>query len=969
MISIKEQLLLNTQSFCLDRLRQDPNLAQENIFNDPIIQATLKAYWDNLNRDFKEEYSIENLQEDLFDLIKKVELTQAAAESDELVTWLDTSRRINPEIRFNAYKKLLVTEGKGSIAEQMDADTYKILDSCYDPSEMQHEWDRRGLVYGHVQSGKTANYIGLINRAFDSGYQVVIVLTGMTEDLRRQTQERIDSGVVGQRERVNIGIGNFLEFRNLSEQIKPATSLKKDLKKSDDWRDNNLTTKDKSIWVIKKNKAVLENLIMWLDLQRSGNNDNKINRVPFLVIDDEADNASIQSLSKKDYQEWGEGMELAKLDLEDLTEEQEKKLADAKEKIIKAINRNIRVALSLMSHKTFVAYTATPYSIINQTVEDLEREVVINGKTFNIEQNSDLFPEHFIIPISAGGKYMGIERIFSSDKKKRLPVVIDLTNKYKNEKLDENYFPTKRGEGYIFEKIPESLEDAIIHFLISVIIRKHRKHKDYNSLLVHTSHLTNNADYLAEKIETFISTLKNNLPSNSGNYFSRIESAFNKIKKNSRNPLFNQYFGQDYSLPKNITRTEILDLLYSNKDNNGEYKFAPFELVSYHSSLDSNLKHKNHTLSFDLKDDNGNKKFKNYIVVGGNRLSRGLTLEGLTTSYFIRNSTRQDSLYQMGRWFGYRIGFEDLVRIYMPIDQILWFEGVFKLEMALRKDFEANNHDDTKVLPRNAIIKLAYHTNEDMFLDEKIRKKFPTICDPNKLHNTRTQLMSFYGATSTNKVSNNPNIQEQNLNLIKRIFKSIKNDNTANLFDMTNSFIKNNNVNYINVKYQHILDLLDSFIAHDDIKVDIDSLRHFIKINNNELDKWSFVLVNKTNNPKIKGWKMDFYNGSQEKVYEEISSLKRVNDKSVTDKLYYKSILDQQKDNIFDIIETKEEFDNYNNSNKQAEIAKKYRHEKQKPIMLVYPVLGQNNIIIPILYCFIPKINGAEKVKYIVRNQ
>lgn len=72
MISIKEQLLLNTQSFCLDRLRQDPNLAQENIFNDPIIQATLKAYWEHLNRDFKEEYSIENLQEDLFDLIKRL---------------------------------------------------------------------------------------------------------------------------------------------------------------------------------------------------------------------------------------------------------------------------------------------------------------------------------------------------------------------------------------------------------------------------------------------------------------------------------------------------------------------------------------------------------------------------------------------------------------------------------------------------------------------------------------------------------------------------------------------------------------------------------------------------------------------------------------------------------------------------------------------------------------------------------
>ena len=80
--------------------------------------------------------------------------------------------------------------------------------------------------------------------------------------------------------------------------------------------------------------------------------------------------------------------------------------------------------------------------------------------------------------------------------------------------------------------------------------------------------------------------------------------------------------------------------------------------------------------------------------MGGNRLSRGLTLEGLTTSYFVRNTTRQDSLYQMARWFGYRVGFEDLVRIFLPTDQILWFEGVYKLEMDLRKNFENNNEEE-----------------------------------------------------------------------------------------------------------------------------------------------------------------------------------------------------------------------------------------------------------------------------------
>ena len=115
--------------------------------------------------------------------------------------------------------------------------------------------------------------------------------------------------VVGQREQIKLGIGDDIEFQKLDE-IMPATSLKKDLKKNDDWRDNTLSTKKKSIWVIKKNKSVLENLIMWLDKQRTNGKDSKIHNVPFLVIDDEADNASIQSLTKKDYEEWGEGQKL-----------------------------------------------------------------------------------------------------------------------------------------------------------------------------------------------------------------------------------------------------------------------------------------------------------------------------------------------------------------------------------------------------------------------------------------------------------------------------------------------------------------------------------------------------------------------------------------------------------------------------------------------------------------------------------
>lgn len=975
-----EQLILNAQTYCADRLSYVSGLSVENMFEDELLKVVIQALYDaDLETELKRMYSIDDLKNDLAELFKKVKPTQSVAESYELETWLDSSRRVNPETRFESYKKLLISENKGAIIPQMDADTYKILDSCYNPSEMNQEWDRRGLVYGHVQSGKTANYIGLINRAFDAGYQIVIVLTGMTEDLRKQTQDRIDQGVVGQRDQVHIGIGLNTKFKKLDE-IMPATSLKKDLKKNDDWRDHNLSKSKKSIWVIKKNKSVLENLILWLDKQRSDGNESKIHNIPFLIIDDEADNASIQSLSKRDYEEWGEGKKLAKLDLEYLTDDQEKDLAKAKARILKAINRNIRVALSLMSHKTFVAYTATPYSIINQTNEDLERTTTIGGKEFKIEENSDLFPEHFIIPISAGAKYMGIERIFPNDKTKKLPVVVNVSTKYSNEDLDNSYFPTKRGQGYNFSKIPSSLEDAVIHFLISIIIRKFRKQKDYNSLLVHTSHLTDNADYLAYKIEGFINKLQTHLPSDSGGYLNRIQIIFDEIKENSENKLFNQYFDQEYLFPESIDKKDIINVLTSKKNANKEYIYAPFEIVSYHSSASKELKHKNHTLKFDLRDaETGEKKYKNYIVVGGNRLSRGLTLEGLTTTYFIRNSTRQDSLYQMGRWFGYRIGFEDLVRIYMPRDQILWFKSVYKLEMDLRKDFEQNNEDDTKMLPRDAVIKLAFHTNENMHVPAATRKKFPAICDPNKLRNTRTQLMSFYGSKSTNRIICDKDIQKKNISFVKHLFESVKKDSDTKLFDMANILVppkcRNTNTNYTNVNYRYINELLDNYIAHDKLSDDLLALRKFIENNKTKIKNWSLVLVNtniKSN--QIEGWTSDFYVNKEKQTSKEISSLKRVYDKEEVEKetLYFKSILNQQKDNIFDIIDNSN-IEEYNAAGaskelRQSDVAKKFRNKSGKPMLLVYPVSDDDHGLFPLLYFFIPKIEGADKVRYIVRN-
>jgi hypothetical protein len=959
------QALLNVQTFCLDRLNSDSNLSLDSLIQSDFGSQIISLYYKNdvINQD---EYSFEKFISDLKDLFVKCKPTKALAESDQLEPWLEFSKRTRKEHRFNLYKRLLIAENKGDIIEQLDSDTYKILDCSHNPNELTYEWDRRGLVYGHVQSGKTANYVGLINRAFDAGYKIVIVFTGVTEDLRVQTQKRISHGIVGYNRNVLIGIGKQSDFNSL-ERIIPATTEERDLSKDDHILQNIVTTNNKSIWVIKKNKTVLENLIKWLDLQRQNNP--RINEVPFLVIDDEADNASIQSLSKREYEDWGIAMQLSNLEEGNMDSLQEKKLQQAKEKVIKAINRNIRVILSLMSHKTFIAYTATPYSVINQSDIDLERKVYIGNKEYTIDSDSDLFPEHFIIPITAGKKYLGIERVFPTDKNRKLPIVVNINDVYPNDNLDKDYFPSERGSSYNFSDIPQSLKDAIVDFIVAIIVRKYRKLIDYNCMLVHTSPLTMHTDYLAYKVDEYINELLSLVANNQ--YLDKFNISLEKYKTNSKNKLFRTYFNAYYQFPSTIKKEDILNVLESRKDTEGNYIYAPFEVVSYHSSNDNNLKHNCRLLKFDLKDNRGERKYKNYIVVGGNRLSRGLTLEGLVLSYFVRNSTRQDSLYQMARWFGYRIGYEDLVKIYLPKDHILWFESVYKLEMNLRKDLEEINNEDSKILPRNAIIRLAYHTD----LKESTKTRFPSICDPNKLRHTITKAMSWEGTLKSNRIIINDKIQKHNWELVKSIYYNIIKENEATLFNFSNiniREIKNKNINLINVNYKHVLNLLDGYKAHDKIKDEVTAVSEFIKRNNSDLKLWSFVLINKnTNNGElsIPEFLVDYYDQSELIKSKPISKVHRSH-KNEGGVAYFPSILDgSSMDNIFDLID-ESNYSEFKNSEFKSDFIMRKRNEILKPIILIYPTYstGITDIaVFPLFYIFIPKIKNAQKVKYIIR--
>ena len=866
--------------------------------------------------------------------------------------WLEPVWRSNEKVNWNNYKLMLESEGKEKLVSQLDADTFAILDSCYNPKTLG-QWERRGLVYGHVQSGKTANYIGLANKAFDVGYRIVIIFTGMTEDLRKQTQDRVNSGIIGKNEHSEkYGVG--LQRSHKPDRIKGATNIFLDLNsKNVHTLVTNLSLDQNIVFVVKKNVSVLNSLIKWLNKKciSQGLNQNKIFNVPFLIIDDEADNASIQSLSKKDYQLEQDALELDIEDIEegDLTPEQLEIFEKAKAATIKAINRNIRICLSLISQKSFVAYTATPYSVISQRSESIERPWKIDGVEYSIDENSDLFPEHFIIPLEPAKKYMGIEKIFGSKKTKALPVLSIIPEK------DKLYFPTGRNSVYTFDNIPESLEDAIIHFIVVIFVRNYRKQKQHNTMLVHTSHNVAKIDFVAHKTEKYLMTLKDKIKTNAKliiNFSKHLEL----VRSNSKNILFKDHFDlnpEDYVVPEKITTSDIYPII------------DQIFIVSYHSKeRDPALKHFNHKIVYPNLDRDP-EQTRIFIVVGGNRISRGFTLEGLSTSYFARESKTQDTLYQMGRWFGFRVGYEDTVQIYLPKDQIAWYKDILNLELELRDDLSQMN--EREMTPSMWEIKMV---NSKSF--ESLNNKLK-LCDENKLRNTKRKKLSFGGTNQMTKHFKRDNrVQEANLIATKDFINSLAEQNEFFRNDLL--YIDNPNINFINIPASEVLSFLTKYQVHPDDEI-LYTVQSFLSINSSSIDSFSVVLKqNNYSSPfEIKPvWEII---DKTRKSSGKVTGVKR-GDTGDSEEFYFNdNLLDSDKDNTFDIIDTKTKVEAYKEAKdlkKGGEYIYKLRNESKKGLLIIYIIkgemeIGKNEIFFPSLYLSIP--NVGEPVEYTIRNK
>lgn len=566
----------------------------------------------------------------------RMEMGQTLKSEEMHRPWL-AARRVSIEpFYWGRYREALLRSGwPPLVMATLDRATDEFLDLLGDP-ENPGTWKRRGLIVGDVQSGKTATYAALICKAADAGYRMVILLTGMLENVRRQTQERLDAGFVGLDSRDFLTIGQLGRKKYIGVGLIDGrrdgivfTSRDYDFRRTTASALNiSLNSVREPVLVVtKKNKIVLQRLAAWLRAYNA-DHEGRID-LPLLLIDDEADNASINT----------------RLNPNETT----------------AINAAIRDLLSLFRRSGYVGFTATPFA-----------NIFIDPASTDEMLGDDLFPSDFIHVLEPPTNYVGMNILFGPAD----PDAVDYT-------LDDNaaglplrtitdedsWLPPDHKNFMQVDFLSDSLLCALRSFLLTTVIRDLRATRGidgrgggvHRSMLVNVSRFTAVQNHVAglihealERIKTQIRLYGKRSPADAARFSEEITSLAQVFAR--------EFDGCGFAWP------EVLAVLHEAVS---PVFVQPVNQTTGAASLDYS------------KQPEGMR----VIAVGGNSLSRGLTLEGLSTSYFLRNSRTYDTLLQMGRWFGYRDGYADLCRVWLTSEAEGWYRHVTDATAELKRDF------------------------------------------------------------------------------------------------------------------------------------------------------------------------------------------------------------------------------------------------------------------------------------------
>lgn len=538
------------------------------------------------------------------------------------------------KIYSNGYENFLKDRGMppmivGTISKVNDV----ILGLLGDPLSV-NSFQRRGLVVGDVQSGKTGNYLSLVTKAADAGYKFIIIIAGIHNNLRKQTQQRVDEGFIGRESlRAQIGGARPIGVAKLNRQHPHPVSLTTQENDFNSRFANQMQANigdfsSPVVLVIKKNTNTLKSLYNWLIKYSKNKHTNKID-IPMLMIDDESDNASVNT------NQIGE----------DPT----------------ATNGYLRKILHIFSKSCYVGYTATPFA-----------NIFMDPDSYDSETLEDLFPKDFIYSLSSPSNYFGPQKIFLNDGNELEHISLIEPSEV------EQFFPTKHRKTWKIVGLPQSLKSAIQNFLIVKAIRNLRgQSNEHCSMLINVSIYVNVQNQIKNYVDAYIDEIRDELV-----IYGKLAHIVNNSEIISQlHQNYNDYFLDDIKIKKELFSWEVVleELVNICGDSPKDYIFKTFVVNSKsQDALDYN----------DYKKDG---KGLMAITIGGFSLSRGLTIEGLSVSYFYRSTKMYDTLLQMGRWFGYRPDYEDLCRIFMTEEAYFWYQHIANASQDLKDQVASMN--------------------------------------------------------------------------------------------------------------------------------------------------------------------------------------------------------------------------------------------------------------------------------------
>lgn len=663
-----------------------------------------------------------------------------------------------------------------AVIRRLDQVTDSVLKKLEFPGR-EGSWDRRGLVVGQVQSGKTANYTGLICKAADAGYKLILVLAGTQNSLRSQTQLRVDEGFLGYdtqfQRRYDEGTDSAFGVGLLPGAPRLKSGSLTTSAESGDFR----TTVAKQlalpigdypvILVVKKHGGILRNIQRWMTSVHGVHNPEtkevRISDVPLLIIDDEADNASIDTKSP------------------------------ANDGDPTTINREIRRLLKSFDKSAYVGYTATPFA-----------NIYIGAYVAHEEFGEDLFPRSFIESLKPPSNYFGPIRVFGladdeEGETEPLPIHRSITD-------HQAWMPDRHKIDWTPSAIPESLEEALLSFVLVCAARAARgQETEHNSMLVHVTRFVAVQNKVADQVTELVDFLRDRIRYGDGEAPEPLLDSLRELWENNFVPTTDAdvFVGDELPLldwdqihPHLLPAIEKMEI----RTINGSSKDA----LEYYEHRRTGL---------------------NVIAVGGAKLSRGLTLEGLSVSYYLRSSRMYDTLMQMGRWFGFRPGYEDLCRLYTTTELRSWYREITAASEELRAELE-------EMAAKGA-------TPEDYGLRVRASSAGLAVTAPNKMKRAQRIKLSYSGDLSETVLF------DTRVATLKS--NALALDNFIHRLDQEGSAHPNlGNVVWNTVSPESVLGFLDGYqIPRMARRVRPELLKRYIeKCNDNgELTSWTVALV------------------------------------------------------------------------------------------------------------------------------